>query len=105
MLSLDLGGNQRSLSQDLRDTKPKIKPKVLTPAPVRPEKPPTPRLTPPPRPEFLVIRLGEGQTLYGLCESKLGNGNRWREIAKLNGWSETEANQLKTGQAVKLPIR
>ena len=105
VLSLDLGGSYRSLSQDLRTNKPKAKPKVVPPAPIRPLAPPTPRRVTPPRPEFVVIRLSEGQTLYGLCESKLGSGNRWREIAKFNGWSETEANQLKTGQTVKLPLR
>ena len=105
VLSLDLGGSYGSLSQDLRNTKPKAKPKVVMPTPIHPETSPTPPRITPPRPEFIVIRLSEGQTLYGLCESKLGNGNRWREIAKFNGWSESEANQLKTDQAVKLPLR
>ena len=105
VLSLDLGGSYGSLSQDLRNTKPKAKPKVVMPTPIHPATSPTPPRITPPRPEFIVIRLSEGQTLYGLCESKLGNGNRWREIAKFNGWSESEANQLKTDQAVKLPLR
>ena len=49
--------------------------------------------------------LEQGQTLYGLCKTELGNGGRWQEVAKLNGWSDAKAGRLPAGQKVKLPVR
>jgi len=107
-LSLDLGGNCESLSKGLRETAPAPEPKPApSPAQASPAPTPAPAIErrPPARPEYLVVHIQQGQTLYGLCRDKLGDGNRWREVAKLNGWSEGEAGQLTAGQAVKLPIR
>lgn len=110
VLSLDLGADHASLAEDLQRTAPAPEPRVpaVTPTPSsNPEvnRPPTPRPRPTPRPEFLVVHLADGQTLYALCTAKLGDGMRWREVAKLNGWSEAKAGNLRVGQAVKLPLR
>lgn len=108
LLSLDLGGNHPSLAEDLRRTAPapKLKPQPV-PAATAPAaiEPPTPRRRVAPRPEYLVVYIAEGQTLYGLCKSNLGNGNRWREVARLNGWSDERAGRLPVGHPVKLPLR
>lgn len=51
------------------------------------------------------VRLGAGQTLYGLAREHLGDGKRWREIATLNGWSDTDIQSLPAGVDVALPAR
>ncbi|MGW2260263.1 LysM peptidoglycan-binding domain-containing protein [Streptomyces sp. NPDC001780] len=42
-----------------------------------------------------------GDTLWSIAASKLGDGNRWQEIAKLNGLKDPSA--LRVGQKLKLP--
>jgi hypothetical protein len=49
------------------------------------------------------VTLREGEPLYGLASVHLGKGSRWPEIARLNGWSERQAEQLRTGTQVRLP--
>jgi len=52
-----------------------------------------------------IVRPGD--TLWGIAQRELGNGNRWREIMKTpNGgtFTDAEAGKLKVGQAVYLPI-
>ena len=105
VLELELGGEAPSLAQSLAKTKKE----AAAPEP-GPEPTPIPIPTPEPKPEpvdptFHVVVLAPGETLYGLCKKHLGDGARWREVAKLNGWSETEAGHLSAGQRVKLPIR
>ena len=56
-------------------------------------------------PSFRVVTLAAGETLYGLCRAQLGDGQRWKEVAALNGWSLARAAKLTAGQAVKLPVR
>ncbi len=125
VLELRLGGNDESLAARLRrpppgttrrtsaPPRPEItgldqKPEPRTATPQR-DRPPTtpPRVQPPPRSrsEFRVVTLAEGQTLYGVCRTELGSGGRWKEVATLNGWSETQAARLRAGQKVKLPVR
>lgn len=69
------------------------------PDPVQPQ----PEPAPVPGPEFHVVTLHAGETLYGLCTEHLGSGARWKEVASLNGWSEAKANNLRAGQRVRLP--
>ncbi|MGA6159584.1 N-acetylmuramoyl-L-alanine amidase [Stenotrophomonas sp. NPDC087984] len=45
--------------------------------------------------------VGRGDTLWSIAASKLGDGNRWSEIAKLNGLKD--ADRLTPGQKLKLP--
>ena len=40
-----------------------------------------------------------------MCVDHLGDGNRWREVAELNGWSERETTRLAPGTIVRLPLR
>ncbi len=46
-----------------------------------------------------VVRKGE--TLWGIAASHLGNGNRWKEIANLNG--VRDPRKLKIGTTLRMP--
>ena len=78
----------------------------------RAEQPPEtrrePRTTPvKPPPElaesFVVVKLARGQTLIHLAKKHLGDGNRFRDILALNGWTEADARRLRENQDVKIP--
>jgi LysM repeat protein len=45
--------------------------------------------------------VARGDTLWSIAASKLGDGNRWREIASLN--SLKDADEISPGQKLKLP--
>ncbi|MBI0297653.1 N-acetylmuramoyl-L-alanine amidase [Streptomyces sp. PRKS01-29] len=45
--------------------------------------------------------VGKGDTLWSIAASKLGDGNRYKEIAKLNGLRD--ADTIVPGQELKLP--
>ncbi|MER7874821.1 N-acetylmuramoyl-L-alanine amidase [Streptomyces solisilvae] len=45
--------------------------------------------------------VGKGDTLWSIAASKLGDGSRWTEIAKLNGLKDPGA--IAVGQKLKLP--
>lgn len=47
-----------------------------------------------------------GDILYDIAQRELGDGNRWREIKKLDGtpFTEEEAQDLEVGQEICLPI-
>ncbi|MCT7969177.1 hypothetical protein NG799_22945, partial [Laspinema sp. D1] len=52
-----------------------------------------------------VIKSGE--TLWGIAQRELGNGNRWREIMKTptgGTFTDAEAKLLRVGQSVYLPV-
>jgi surface antigen/uncharacterized protein YraI len=52
-------------------------------------------------------RIQSGDTLWGIAQRFLGNGNRWREIMKTPAggtFTDAEARQLRVGQSVYLPI-
>lgn len=50
-----------------------------------------------------TVVLEGGQNLYQLALLHLQNGNRWREIMELNGWSESQIAALPEGTQVQLP--
>lgn len=129
-LVLEVGGGKPSLRQALKraglDAPPPIDlspPAAAAPPPVaddapaakaappatraaggdapKPQAPPAP--TPAPEPAVVVVTLAEGQTLIHLARKHLGDGNRFREILELNGWSEAESRRLKPGTKVKIP--
>lgn len=111
-LVLEVGGSQRSLraallaagvrvesvkseSGDGSERAGGARAEVL-PEPVQPDEPP------PPAAWFEVV-LAEGQTPISLARKHLGDGNRFREILALNGWSEDDARRLRPGQKVRIP--
>jgi nucleoid-associated protein YgaU len=66
--------------------------------------PPTPPPAPPASEEsFFHVKLANGQTLIHLARKHLGDGNRFREILALNGWTEAQSRRLAEGQRVKIP--
>lgn len=69
------------------------------PAPAPDDAPPKPA----DEPAYTTVTLGQGQTLIHLARKHLGDGNRFREILALNGWSEDESRRLKPGTKVKIP--
>jgi murein DD-endopeptidase MepM/ murein hydrolase activator NlpD len=50
--------------------------------------------------------IKSGDTLSGIAQRELGNGNRWREITKAGDgtFTDAEARRLQVGQTVYLPI-
>ena len=44
--------------------------------------------------------VAKGDTLYSIARAQLGNGNRWREIAKLNG---IDGSSLRAGAELRMP--
>ncbi|RMH57389.1 MAG: LysM domain-containing protein, partial [Candidatus Hydrogenedentota bacterium] len=46
-----------------------------------------------------IVRSGE--TLYSIARSELGDGERWKELARLNGI--TDPRRLFVGQRLRLP--
>lgn len=81
------------------------------PSPSHPDDPqprtePAPVDPPPPTPapaEFKVVQLRRGQTLIHLAKEQLGDGNRFRELLTLNGWTEADARRLAEGTSVRVP--
>lgn len=60
-------------------------------------------MAPRPSTDYFVVTLGPRQNLIQLAKKHLGNGNRFREIMALNGWSEADTRRLQAGQKVKIP--
>ena len=52
---------------------------------------------------YFLVELEEEQTLIHVAKKHLGDGNRFRELLELNGWSEADARRLQVGQKVKVP--
>ncbi|MBL8752742.1 MAG: LysM peptidoglycan-binding domain-containing protein [Planctomycetes bacterium] len=116
-LVLEVGGNQPSLREALQaagvelapparpnvDATPQPEPKGPT-TPPREQSPP-PAVDTPPAPTFFEVEMKAGDSLILLARRHLGNGNRFRELLELNGWSEQDALSLRPGTKVKVPRR
>ncbi|MEO6593420.1 MAG: hypothetical protein ABIP94_01555 [Planctomycetota bacterium] len=70
----------------------------------QPDLVPVPRPSPEPPADFLVVKLARGQTLIHLAKQHLGDGNRFRDLLALNGWTEADARRLPENQLVKVPL-
>ena len=126
-LVLQLGGSQPSLREALRKRGIVIEPAAVAephapvprsapplpssqrppaPAPApEPEPQPAPQPAPvaPPQPKWFTVNLAKGETLTVLARRHLGDGNRYREIQQLNGWSDWQVKRLPVGQEVRIP--
>lgn len=58
--------------------------------------------TPPPASEWETVTLPEGETLIHVARRHLGDGRRFHEILKWNGWTDSDARRLKKNQPVKI---
>jgi LysM repeat protein len=47
--------------------------------------------------------VAKGDTLWSIAASKLGDGNRWKDIASVNGLKD--ADEIAPGQKLKLPAK
>lgn len=110
-LVLEVGGPHPSLRQTLRGLGVAFAaPEVLVPEPDAPDAgiaddaEPVPGPVPGPEPSpFVVVVLGEGQTVAHLARTHLGDANRYAEILTLNGWSESDSRRLRPGTKVRIP--
>jgi len=66
--------------------------------------PQPPHTQAPPPPTFRTVTLQKGETLTMLARRHLGDGNRYRELLQLNGWSSEQSKHLQVGTLVKIPI-
>jgi hypothetical protein len=86
-----------------RETKPRRVPDPEQP----PAKDPSAKqqATPPVKLAPRTTVLGDGETLYRVASRELGDGGRWREIAKLNRIAEASVGRIKAGARLELPRR
>ncbi|MCI3272155.1 N-acetylmuramoyl-L-alanine amidase [Streptomyces cylindrosporus] len=54
-------------------------------------------------PGTTTYTVAKGDTLWSIAASKLGDGNRWKDIADLNGLKD--ADEITPGQKLKLPAK
>ena len=50
------------------------------------------------------MRLGDGETLIHLARRHLGDGRRYTDLLKWNGWTEKDARRLPRNQPVKIRV-
>ncbi len=128
VLVLEVGGIDTSLRKSLTDAGIEVgAPQVLVPVAPAPAVEPPPPSPPgegaappdgpaPPVPEpkgesapapanvdWFEVELAPKQTLTGLAKKHLGDGTRYPEILKLNGWTERDVLRLRPGAKVKIP--
>jgi nucleoid-associated protein YgaU len=117
VLVLEVGGDQSSLREalhaagvafDARPRLPDAEPVRTEPLsdspPPDPTTAPVPQPTPPapPAETWFTVEMKSGDSLIQIAKKHLGNGNRFRDILKWNGWSEDDALTLRPGTKVKL---
>lgn len=56
----------------------------------------------PPESKWVIVKLPRNETLIHLSRRYLGDGRRFGEIMKWNGWSEPDTRRLSDGQDVKI---
>ena len=56
----------------------------------------------PPADVWAIVKLPEGETLIHVARRHLGDGRRFAEVMNWNGWSESDARRLPTGQEIRL---
>ena len=110
-LVLELGGDAAShLLREQPVEKPDPAPRPVEPQDERreeglrdgsPEPPPAP--TSAPSLDHFVVKLAPRETLTHLAKRHLGDGTRYPEIMRLNGWTERDVLRLRPGQEVKIP--
>lgn len=108
-----IGPPQRLRSREFDPVPPVVPPVHDDPSPTPdptdgskdgPKEQPKDDPAPPKPPTFKIVKLRRGQTLIHLAKEHLGNGNRFRDLLLLNGWTEEQARRLSEGQPVKVPI-
>ena len=97
-LVLEVGGEGPALGDLLRATAARA---IPAPAALPPADPKT--LSDGPIREYREVLLEPGRSLSQLCAAELGDAGRWREVAKLNGWTEAQVTRLPARQVVLLP--
>jgi hypothetical protein len=112
---LELGGSGNPLSARMQKQdepvalRPQADARHPTPGPAvagnRPQTPADGARPRPPVEQPWTVRLDGDTTLYSIAVRHLGSGARWREIARLNGWSEADVRRLAKGTVVKLPAK
>ena len=88
------GWNERSVIGHLEWQPGKVDPRGFTMASMRSRI--AERLAP-----TITYTVRAGDTLWSIAASKLGDGNRWRDIAALN--SLADPDEIVPGQILKLP--
>lgn len=53
--------------------------------------------------DYFVVTLAPRETLTHLAKRHLGDGTRYPEIMRLNGWTERDVLRLRPGREVKIP--
>lgn len=96
---LRVGGAGRPLREylGLRGVEP-VASRPTAPPPRADSRPDSPLAVPP------THVLEKGETLSQISQRYYGTAQRWREIARFNGWSETQVNTLRPGTLVRLPL-
>lgn len=118
VLVLEVGGEQASLREALHAVGVEVAPRPraevtdVPPGPVEQVPPPGPGEQPQPQPQptpapapqetWFTVEMKSGDSLIQIAKKHLGNGNRFRDILKWNGWSEDDALTLRPGTKVKL---
>ncbi|HEB53251.1 MAG TPA: hypothetical protein ENI87_08365 [bacterium] len=109
---LELGGEQPSLRAQLvamgrtvaaprPAAPPSDAPPLDVPDPLPgPEPRPEPQLEP--QSEWVLVELPPGETLIHLARRHLGDGRRFVDLLRWNGWTEQDARRLPEGQAVRV---
>lgn len=88
------GWNERSVIGHLEWQPGKVDPRGFTMASMRARI--AERLQP-----YVTYTVQAGDTLWSIAATRLGDGNRWREIAQLNSLPDPDA--ISPGQTLKLP--